>query len=152
MTKKERQKIILELVNEFEIDTQEELTEKLTEKGVSVTQATVSRDINELNLIKIAGKHKKFKYSQVDIKSTELSEKIVGLFREIVTSVTGVNNLIILKTLSGNAQAAAMIIDKMSMQQVLGSIAGDDTLLIVSKSNLDAEITLKRLKEMMSNA
>ena len=152
MTKKDRQKIIIELVNEFEIDTQEELTDKLNSRGVEVTQATVSRDINELNLIKVAGKQKKYKYSQVDVKSSALSEKIVGLFREIVVSTTCVNNLIIVKTLSGNAQAAGMVVDKMAMPQVLGSIAGDDTLLIVSKSNLDAEIMLKRLKEMMVNA
>lgn len=149
MTKKERQKIIIELINEFEIDTQEELTDMLNKKGIEVTQATISRDINELNLIKIAGKSKKYKYAQIDIKNTALSDKIVGLFREIVNSVTCVNNLIVLKTLSGNAQAAGMVVDKMSLPQVLGSIAGDDTLLVVTKSNLDAEIMMKRLKEMM---
>lgn len=149
MTKKERQKIIIELINDNEIDTQEELTEILNDKGIDVTQATISRDINELNLIKIAGKVKKYKYAQIDIKNTALSEKIIGLFREIVSSITCVNNLIVVKTLSGNAQAAGMVVDKMNLPQVLGSIAGDDTLLIVAKSNLDAEIMLKRLKEMM---
>ena len=97
MTKKDRQKVVLDLINEFEIDTQEELTAKLNERGIDVTQATVSRDINELNLIKISG----------------------------------------------------MVIDKMNIPQVLGSIAGDDTLLIVTKSNADADIMIKKLKEMM---
>lgn len=149
MTKKERQQIIVELVNEYEIDTQEELTVYLNKKGIEVTQATVSRDINELNLIKVAGKSKKFKYAQIDVKISVLPEKIVGLFKEIVVSITGVNNLIVVKTLSGNAQAAGMVVDKMAMSQVLGSIAGDDTLLIVTKSNIDADVMLKRLKEMM---
>ncbi len=149
MTKKDRQKVVLELINEFEIDTQEELTAKLNERGIEVTQATVSRDINELNLIKISGKIKKYKYAQIDIKNAALSEKIVSLFREIVVSITCCNNLIVVKTLSGNASAAGMVIDKMNIPQVLGSIAGDDTLLIVTKSNADAEIMIKKLKEMM---
>lgn len=76
MTKKDRQKVVLDLINEFEIDTQEELTAKLNERGIEVTQATISRDINELNLIKIAGKAKKYKYAQIDIKNAALSEKI----------------------------------------------------------------------------
>ncbi len=149
MTKKDRQKVVLDLINEFEIDTQDELTAKLNERGIEVTQATISRDINELNLIKIAGKAKKYKYAQIDIKNAALSEKIVSLFREIVVSITCVNNLIVVKTLSGNAQAAGMVIDKMNIPQVLGSIAGDDTLLIVTKSNTDADIMIKKLKEMM---
>ena len=149
MTKKDRQKVVLDLINEFEIDTQEELTAKLNERGIDVTQATVSRDINELNLIKISWKSKKYKYAQIDIKNAALSEKIVSLFREIVVSITCCNNLIVVKTLSGNASAAGMVIDKMNIPQVLGSIAGDDTLLIVTKSNADADIMIKKLKEMM---
>ena len=149
MQKKERQRIILDLINEYEVDTQDEITEILNNKGITVTQATISRDINELNLIKVAGKTKKFKYAQIDINGSELSEKIVSLFREIVVSITCVNNLIVVKTLSGNASASGMVVDKMALPQILGSIAGDDTLLIVTKSNLDAEIILKRLKEML---
>ena len=149
MLKKDRHAKILEIIRQNEIDTQGELTQKLNEIGVEVTQATISRDINELNLIKIAGKAKKYKYAQIDIKNAALSEKIVSLFREIVVSITCVNNLIVVKTLSGNAQAAGMVIDKMNIPQVLGSIAGDDTLLIVTKSNTDADIMIKKLKEMM---
>lgn len=149
MTKKDRQNIILEIIGECEVDTQEELTAKLNDRGIDVTQATVSRDINELNLIKIAGKIKKYKYARIDIKNAALSEKNINLFREIVVSITCANNLIVVKTLSGNASAAGMVVDKINIPQVLGSIAGDDTLLIVTKSNLDAEIMLKRLKEMM---
>lgn len=149
MTKKERQNILLELIGKYEIDTQEELTEKLNERNIAVTQATVSRDINELNLVKVAGKVKKYKYARVEIESDALSEKDINLFREITSSVTCANNLIVVKTLVGNANAAGMIVDKINIPQMLGSIAGDDTLLIVTKSNRDAEIMLKRLKEMM---
>ncbi|PWM70868.1 MAG: arginine repressor [Bacillota bacterium] len=149
MTKKERQRIVLELVGEEEIDTQEELTAKLNERGIEVTQATVSRDINELNLVKVAGKIKKFKYARVALQSEAISEKSVNHFKEIVESMTCANNLIVIKTISGNANAAASIVDKIHSPHVLGSVAGDDTLLIVAKSNRDAEIMLKRLKEMM---
>ena len=149
MTKKERQNILLELIGKYEIDTQEELTEKLNERNIAVTQATVSRDINELNLVKVAGKVKKYKYARVEIESDALSEKDINLFREITSSVTCANNLIVVKTLVGNANAAGMIVDKINIPQVLGSIAGDDTLLIVTKSNRDAEIMLQCLKEMM---
>lgn len=150
MTKKERQRFILELVREEEIDTQEELTEKLNARGVKVTQATVSRDINDLNLVKVGGKSKKFKYAQIALHSAALSEKNINHFKEIVESMTCANNLILVKTISGNANAAGMIVDKIHIPQVLGSIAGDDTLLIVTKSNHDAEVMIKRLKEMMS--
>jgi transcriptional regulator of arginine metabolism len=149
MSRSTRQSKILSLIAIHDIDTQEDLVRLLANEGFVVTQATVSRDINELNLIKVAGKVKKNKYAQVDVKNLSLSQKIVSLFKEIVVSITCVNNLIVVKTLSGNASAAGMVVDKMAMPQVLGSIAGDDTLLIVTKSNLDAEIMLKRLKEMM---
>ena len=99
--------------------------------------------------MKVAGKGKKYKYARVEIESDALSEKDINLFREITSSVTCANNLIVVKTLVGNANAAGMIVDKINIPQVLGSIAGDDTLLIVTKSNRDAEIMLKRLKEMM---
>ena len=86
MTKKERQNILLELIGKYEIDTQEELTEKLNERNIAVTQATVSRDINELNIVKVAGKVKKYKYARVEIESDALSEKDINLFREITSS------------------------------------------------------------------
>ena len=88
MNKKERQLEILKLIAESEIDTQEELTEQLNGKGIQVTQATVSRDINELNLIKVAGKVKKNKYAQVDVKNLSLSDKILSLFSTIPNIAT----------------------------------------------------------------
>ena len=109
MLKKDRHAKILEIIRQNEIDTQGELTQKLNEIGVEVTQATISRDIQELHLIKIAGKVKKYKYAFIDKRENFIPDKIVNLFKEILVSITCVNNLIVIKTLSGNASAAGMV-------------------------------------------
>ncbi len=146
MIKKSRRSAIIDLINSFDISTQDELTEKLFAMGFNVSQATISRDIKELNLIKIEGKNKKYKYAQVDINDNKLSPQLVNLFKQITVSIESANNLIVLKTISGNASAAGMAIDQLNYPQVLGTIAGDDTLLIVTKTNSDAEIILKGLR------
>lgn len=148
MTKKERLKKIIEIIDEFEIDTQEELTEKLNEYGFSVSQATVSRDINELDLIKGAGRQKKFKYVKIDMYNTDIPKKIIDLYKHVTLSISYANNLIVIKTLSGNAGSAGMAIDEMHFPQVLGTIAGDDVLLIIAKSNSDAESIVKTLRAL----
>lgn len=147
MSKKERLLAINNLINEFEIETQEELTEKLNELGFNVSQATVSRDINELNLIKVDGVNKKFKYKTVDTNII-LSPKIVDLFKHVTTSIACANNLIVIKTLAGNASSAGMAFDEMKFPQVLGTVAGDDTLLVIAKTNSDAEIIIKKLRTL----
>lgn len=148
MAKKDRQKAVLEVIENFEIDTQEELTEKLNKMGLKVSQATVSRDINELNLIKVPGKEKKTKYSVSKPVNTKISQKIIDLFKQVSLSCVAVNNLIVLKTLSGNAGTAGMAIDEMHFPQVLGTIAGDDTLLIITKSNSDAETVIRNIRSV----
>ncbi len=148
MSKKERLNKIIELIDFFEIDTQEELTAKLIESGFAVSQATVSRDITELNLIKSAGNRKKFKYVKAPISNVDVSNKMISLYRQVTLSVTSANNLIVIKTLSGNANAVGMVIDNMHLPQVLGTIAGDDTLLIVTKNNSDAELVVKSLRNI----
>ncbi len=145
MTKKERHKMILELINEFEIDTQEELTSRLNEHGCGVSQATVSRDIKELDLIKGAGREKKVKYLKLS-NNIDIPQKIIDLYKHVTLSISFANNLIVIKTLSGNASSAGMAIDAMHFPQVLGTIAGDDVLLIIAKSNSDAETIVKTLR------
>ena len=149
MLKKDRHAKILEIIRQNEIDTQGELTQKLNEIGVEVTQATISRDIQELHLIKIAGKVKKYKYAFIDKRENFIPDKIVNLFKEILVSITCVNNLIVIKTLSWNAGAAGMVVDRMNFSEILGCVAGDDTLLIITKSNSDAEMVIKEFKELM---
>ena len=145
MTKKERLNLILEVIQEFEIGTQEELTECLNNKGYNVSQATISRDIKELNLIKGEGKTTKSKYIKFSADES-VSPKIIELFKHVTVSISSVNNLIVIKTLSGNAGTAGMAIDGMHFPQVMGTIAGDDTLLIIAKSESDAHIIVKSLR------
>ena len=148
MTKKERLKIISEIIETEEVDNQKDLTELLVKRGYNVSQATVSRDINELNLIKGAGAGKKFRYVKGGVSNQEIPQKFIDLFKQVCISVSSANNLIVVKTLSGNAGAAGMAIDEMRFSEILGTIAGDDTLLIVAKSNSDAEIIVKGLKAL----
>lgn len=146
MTKKQRLNEILSLIEKNEIDTQEELTSYLNSLGYNVSQATVSRDINELNLIKTSGIEKKYKYAKPNVRGDEIPDKIISLYKHVVVSVSYANNLIVVKTLGGNAGSAGMAIDAMHFPEILGTIAGDDTLLVVTKTNADAETIVKSLK------
>lgn len=148
MSKKERLKKITELIETFEIDTQEDLTARLNDAGFVVSQATVSRDMCELNIIKGAGKQKKFKYVKAPTANSAISDKILSIYRQVTLSVSSANNLVVVKTLTGNANTVGMVIDSLHLPQVLGTIAGDDTLLIVAKSNSDAEIVVKSLRNI----
>lgn len=146
MKKEIRHRKIFELIKNNEIGTQEELTAKLIEAGCEVSQATVSRDISELNLIKIDCGNKKYKYACSIPEKLSLSPQIVSLFKQITVSIESANNLIVLKTLSGNAGTAGMAIDEMHFPQILGTVAGDDTVLIITKTTNDAEVILKSLR------
>ena len=148
MTKSERLNLIKQIITDFEISTQDELTEKLVEFGYKASQATVSRDIKDLNLIKVNGKTKKSIYVLPKIESTTISPKIIELFRQVTLSIETANNLIVIKTLAGNAGTAGMAIDHMGIENILGTIAGDDTLLIVTKTEKDAKIIEKGLKKI----
>lgn len=148
MTKKQRLEKILSLIEEEEFSTQEELTDKLNELGYNVSQATVSRDINELNLKKDAGKSRKVKYVKQLKVQPQVSDKIIDLYKNIALSVTSANNLVIIRTLIGNGNSAGVAIDAMHFPQILGTVAGDDTLLIVTKTEKDAESLVKTLREI----
>ena len=146
MTKKQRLEKICSLINEYEISTQEELTAKLNECGFNVSQATVSRDINELNLVKSDGAQKKSKYVRCLDAENEIPRKIIDLFKQITVSIATAGNLIVVKTLNGNGGAVGMAIDEMKFSKILGTVAGDDTLLIVTKNEADAEHIVKTLR------
>ena len=148
MIKKSRHQAIISLINSFDVSTQEELTAKLVEQGFVVSQATVSRDIKDLNLIKVEGANKKTKYVKVDLAQNKLTPQRISMFKQIMLSIESANNLIVLKTISGNASAAGMAVDEINFPQVLGTVAGDDTLLIITKTASDAEIVVKGLKSL----
>ena len=138
MSKKIRQQKILELIKAFEIDTQEELCEKLKELGFIVTQATVSRDIKELDIVKTSGQAKKYKYG-IQAAQTQNDAGMFLLFKTSVTKVTCAQNLVVLKTISGNANAVAAAIEKLHIPEIIGCVAGDDTILFVASTVSDAE-------------
>ena len=148
--KKERHSKILELIDRYDISTQEELLEKLLECGVEVTQATVSRDIKELRLVKHPAANGQYKYSLA--KSTdEKYMKYYAIFSESVTSTDYAQNICLLKCHPGTAQAACAAIDALGISEVLGTIAGDDTIFILCRSERAAQNTKRELETLLKN-
>ena len=151
MVKEKRHELILKIIAEKEVYGQQELLEELNALGVNVTQATISRDINDLKLIRTDGLTKKYRYAKAYV-STEVSPTHISLLKGIINSVVYSNNLIIIKTHAGSANTVGKIIDEFNFNNVLGTIAGDDTLLMVLVSKTDAEVITQKIKEIVSNA
>ena len=149
MMRSGRHTTILDIISKMEIETQEELCAELNKQNYKVTQATVSRDIKELRLFKVAGVEKKYKYAYIDEGLNRISPKMQNLFRECVLSMRPAMNQVVIKTLRGNGSNAGMIVDKLNFQEVVGSIAGDDTLLIVTESPEQANIVVEKLNEFL---
>ena len=149
MMRSGRQAAILDIIAKQEIETQEELCAELNKRNYSVTQATVSRDIKELRLFKVAGTEKKYKYAYIDDGNNKVSPKMHNLFRECVISMCPALNQVVVKTLRGNGSNAGMIVDKLNLPEIVGSIAGDDTLLIVAQDEEKAKIVVEKLNEFL---
>lgn len=131
-----RQSKILELIKEYRFDTQEELQAKLKECGFNVTQATVSRDIRELGIIKSEGEDGIYKYrAGKESEHSGIGGKFALILRQAVSSVACANNLIVVKTYAGMGSAAGAAVDAMELEGVIGTLAGDDTLLIIAHDN-----------------
>ena len=143
MKKKDRQNLIIQLISSQNIYTQDQLTNEINRFGFNVSQATVSRDIEELNLIKVK-EGNKLKYTRPIINNENVSQSIIDLLKQVKLNVIVANNLVLVKTLSGNAGTAGMAVDQMTIKEVLGTVAGDDTLLIITKDDKDA-ILVKNL-------
>ena len=127
--KTKRQAKMLELIRKHEIETQEELSDYLQKEGYQVTQATVSRDIRELKLTKVAMSNGRQKYAALTDNSEDLSEKYIRVFRDGFVSMDMAQNILVLKTVSGMAMAVAAAIDAMHLHEIVGCIAGDDTIM-----------------------
>lgn len=145
--KTKRQSKIIELINKNDIDTQDMLVTLLNNEGFNVTQATVSRDIKELKLSKVLGSNGKQKYGLNQNKNLDYRQKLVNVFNEAVISMTYAQNIIIIRTLNGMAMAVASAIDSMQNVDILGTIAGDDTIFSVVKSE---EIAIKIIEKFRS--
>lgn len=139
---------ILELIDKYEIETQEELADKLKKIGVDVTQATVSRDIKELRLVKVLMNSGKYGYSLINQGESFLSEKLLTVFKSSFISSDYANNIVVVKTLPGMAQAAASTVDAMKWTEILGTIAGDDTLIIICRAEIMAEKLVERFEKL----
>jgi transcriptional regulator of arginine metabolism len=132
--KTERQRAILRLIAEEPIETQLQLANKLKSKGFKVTQATVSRDIKELGLIKIPGKNNKYNYAAPpEHRVTNVLGRLERMFQDSVVSFEESENLILVKTLPGTAHAVASCLDNITWKEIIGTVAGDDTILVIIK-------------------
>ncbi len=148
MDKSKRQTQLLDIVTKIEVNTQEELIKLLAEQGISVTQATISRDIKELGLIKTSGKVKKYRYARVHDKQHD-SIKLLSLFKTAVISIEPAQNLVVVKTLTGNGGAVAATIDAQGIEEIVGTLAGDDTVLVVTMNSENAEKVKLDLRELL---
>ncbi len=147
-----RHAAILRIISEREIETQDDLIAKLKENGFDVTQATVSRDIKQLGLVKTAGDEGKYRYSAPHPSSSGSDSKFKNILSEAIISSESAENMVVVKTYSGMANAAAASIDALASDRILGSIAGDDTILIVTKNDEAAEEFSKILKDAVKLA
>lgn len=149
--KSKRHVKILELIRKYEIETQEELCEKLNREGYSVTQATVSRDIRELKLTKISTDHGKQKYTSLTEKNGDMEDKFIRIFKDGFVSMDMAQNILVIKTVSGMAMALAAALDAMNFHEIVGSIAGDDTIMCAVRTTQDTERLMKQLRKLMNS-
>jgi transcriptional regulator of arginine metabolism len=146
--KAKRQAKILELIQNNEIETQEELSSYLMREGYEVTQATVSRDIRELKLSKVSMDNGKQRYTVFSDAKDPMSEKFVRVFQEGFLSMDMAQNILVIKTVSGMANAVCAAVDALSVREIVGSIAGDDTILCVARTTEDAAAAMKYLRKL----
>ena len=143
--KSRRQKKIIELIDKYEIETQEELGSRLLEAGFQVTQATISRDIRELCLMKVPGENGRQKYAVMGT-SGGMSERYARVLRDGMISMSQADNILVIKTVSGMAMAVAAAIDSIGIDGIVGSIAGDDTVMCAIRSADEVESVMDCLK------
>ena len=149
--KLERHSKIIELISKYDIETQEDLADRLNEAGYNVTQATVSRDIRQLKLIKqnIKGKQK---YVVMQENITDMNEKYINILKAGFISMAMAQNILVVKTVSGMAMAVAAALDAMGWKEIVGSIAGDDTIMCAIATVDDTLIVMNRLNKLIEEA
>lgn len=148
--KNQRHKEILEIVGEQHIETQEELAEELRRRAYEVTQATVSRDIKELRLIKVPAGDGTYRYGIPEDRSAVLdADRMKRFFRDSVVYTDSSENIVIIKCLPGTAQAVAALVDGVGWHEVIGTVAGDDTIIAVIKPKSAVTKTLSRISELL---
>lgn len=149
--KTKRQTKMLELIKKHDIETQGELSDYLQKEGYQVTQATVSRDIRELKLTKVAMSNGRQKYAALTEANEDLSEKYTRVFRDAFVSMDMAQNILVIKTVSGMAMAVAAAIDAMHLHEIVGCIAGDDTIMCAVRSVDDTIAVMSRLRKLVED-
>ena len=137
------------MINQYDIDTQEELARQLKEAGFRVTQATVSRDIRELRLTKIAVDGGKQKYVVMNTQSSELDEKYLRILRDGFVSMDMAQNILVIRTVSGMAMAVAAAMDALNWKEIAGCIAGDDTIMCAIRSVDDTLLVMDKIQKIL---
>ena len=146
-----RQSKILELITKYHVETQEELAELLEQAGYHVTQATISRDIRELKLTKVVSEDGKQKYIVLRDVESNLNEKYVRILRDAFVSMDKAQNIMVIKTVSGMAMAAAAALDTLHIEGIVGSIAGDDTIMCAIRTEKETLSVMNKLNRLLND-
>ena len=149
MIRNARHNKILELITVNEIETQEELVKALHNLKFDVTQATVSRDIKELGLIKILTADKRYKYA-VSNSMQAVSDKVVETVKPLIIGILAINNQVIVKVVDGTSQFVSLAIKKCNIQEILASVYGDDAILLISENENDAKLVETKLNQIFN--
>ena len=147
--KSKRHSKIIEIIKSTAIETQEELAEELKKAGFDVTQATVSRDIKNLKLVKKQDNKGHYRCTIIEEEKNEMVDRLSNILANTVTSVENVDKMVVVKTISGSASAAAEAIDTLHLGEIAGTIAGDNTIFILVRSLEKAETLVSRILEMI---
>ncbi len=145
-----RQSKIIELITKYDIETQEELADRLMKDGYNVTQATVSRDIRELKLTKVAVDGGKQKYIVLQKSEPGMSEKYTRVLRDAFVSMDMAQNILVIKTVSGMAMAVAAALDALQFSSIVGCIAGDDTIMCAIRTREDTVAVMEKLNKLIN--
>ena len=150
--KNDRQNQLLQIISEEIIETQEQLLERLQAKGIKSTQATISRDIKELHLVKEPAGNGAYRYAAVSGRTAahhNHAGRLRNIFKEGVTSFDVAQNIVVVRTMPGLASAAGAALDGMEIDGFVGSLAGDDTVILIMRTNRDAELFLEEIRSML---
>lgn len=148
--KSARQTAILSLIEQKDVRTQEELARNLKELGYKVTQATVSRDIKELRLLKVLAQNGGYKYATADQAEHGISDRFVRMFVDSVLSITPAGNIIVIRTLAGSANVAGEAIDSMRWPEIVGTLSGDNTILVIVHDESEAALVVDKFNDILN--
>ena len=147
--KAKRQALIREIVEAQSIQTQEELAEALRAHGMVVTQATVSRDIREMHLLKVLAEDGSYRYATMEKSDAGMNDRLIRMLSDSVVEMNSANNLIVIHTLPGSAHVAAEAIDNLKWPETIGTIAGDNTILVIVRTNEEVDTVMKRFHSII---